>query len=215
MDKNTQKCKGCGEEISAGKETGFCEICYARDYRKRNKDKIKPVHHKYYETHKEEIKNNFDIWRDKKVFGGNSQKVFERDGWECQECGMSQEQSIMLFNRKLVIHHIDGLGRNSEVKNHNLDNLITLCPRCHGNIHGQESRRIISVELLKQDDSEWRFPIIRELVDSAMNDTINVTEAKKIVADKLNVSFWTIDGYYYMKKKDYPLSKFGETSLKL
>jgi len=25
----------------------------------------------------------------KMFFGGNSQKAFERDGWECQECGLS------------------------------------------------------------------------------------------------------------------------------
>jgi 5-methylcytosine-specific restriction endonuclease McrA len=200
MKNKIQKCKGCGKEISAGKETGFCNICYARDYRKRNKDKIKPVTRKYYETHKEEAKENLVRWRDKTVFGGNSQKAFERDGWECQECGMSQEQSIMLFNRKLVIHHIDGMGRNSEVKNHDLNNLITLCPRCHGKIHGQESKRIIGEELLEQDDSDWKYPKIRELVDSKLDKETNVTQAKKIIANELNMSFWTIDGYYYMKK---------------
>ena len=200
MNKKTQKCKGCGKDISAGKETGFCRICYHRDYRKRNKDRIRPVTHKYYETHKEEQKERVERWRDKNVFGGNSQKAFERDGWECQECGLSQEQSIMLFNRKLVIHHKDGQGRNSEIKNHDLDNLITLCPRCHGNIHGQESRRIICEELLEQDDSEWKFPKIRELVDSKMNEDMNMTKAKRIVAEELNMSFWTIDGYYYTRK---------------
>jgi len=201
MDKKTQKCKGCGKEISAGKETGFCKICYARDYRKRNKDKIRPVTRKYYETHKNEAKKNLIKWRDKTVFGGNAQRTLERDGWECQECGMSQEQSIILFNRKLIVHHKDGQGRNSEIKNHELNNLITLCPRCHGNIHGKEARKKCWGNLLEQDDSKWKYPKLRELIDSKVSDNVNLTNAKKEVSEELGVAFGTIDGYYYDKKQ--------------
>ena len=50
----------------------------------------------------------------------------------CIHCGMSQEQHIVLFNKSLTVDHIDGSGRNSKTNNNNLDNLQTLCLRCHG-----------------------------------------------------------------------------------
>jgi len=33
-----------------------------------------------------------------------------------------------------------------------------------------------------------------------MNEDMNMTKAKRIVAEELNMSFWTIDGYYYTRK---------------
>jgi len=200
MNNKTQKCKGCKKEISAGKETGFCNICYARDYRKRNKDKIKPVTRKYYETHKEESKERLEKWRDKTVFGGNAQKAFERDNWECRECSMSQEQSLMLFNRKLVIHHKDGQGRNSEVKNHDLDNLITLCPRCHGTIHNRWQVEERWGDLLEQNESKWKFPKIRELVETEIRKGFGVQESKRIVSKETGLGFCVIDHSYYKLK---------------
>ena len=107
----------------------------AKDWRKKNPEKVRDYAKMRYRRDKEKIYAALEIWRDENVFGGNMFNCLERDNWECQECGMSQEQSIVLFNRKLVVHHIDGKGRNSDIKNHDLDNLLTLCPRCHGKIN--------------------------------------------------------------------------------
>lgn len=53
-------------------------------------------------------------------------KVLERDGWRCQECGHLGE---------VQVHHIQARGRlGSDVE----DNLITLCPECHGRTHGKK-----------------------------------------------------------------------------
>ena len=112
-----------------------------KEWRRKNPEKVKAYAKMRWLRDRETIMKRLEGWRDKNVFGGNMLIAHERDSWECQECGMSQEQSIILFNRKLVLHHIDGKGRNSENKNHNLDNLITLCPRCHGKIHGKESTK--------------------------------------------------------------------------
>lgn len=52
-------------------------------------------------------------------------KVKERDGWQCQECGIKARQLRQLHSY-LTIHHINF--------NHNdcrMENLITLCPLCH------------------------------------------------------------------------------------
>jgi hypothetical protein len=109
-----------------------------KDWRKNNPEKVKAYAKMRWIRDRESIMKRLTDWRDKNVFGGNMFKAYERDNWECQECGMSQEQSILLFNRKLVIHHIDGKGRNSVIKNHDLDNLLTICPRCHGKINRAE-----------------------------------------------------------------------------
>ena len=65
-------------------------------------------------------------------FGGLRQVALERDNWECVECGMTNEQHILIFGRGITVDHIDGKGRDSKEPNNTLDNLQTLCLRCHG-----------------------------------------------------------------------------------
>ena len=47
--------------------------------------------------------------------------VIERDGWSCQRCGR---------HAPLEVHHADGDPGNNE-----LENLTTLCRRCHIELH--------------------------------------------------------------------------------
>ena len=57
--------------------------------------------------------------------------VLERDGWRCQQCGRLAE---------LQVHHIklrSHLGNDAEY------NLITLCARCHQDVH--LGKKIISL----------------------------------------------------------------------
>lgn len=80
-------------------------------------------------------KDNLDKHRfssNKNRFGGNRDAVLERDNWQCQECGMTNEQHIVIFGRSITVDHIDGSGRYSKNKNHEVNNLITLCLKCHG-----------------------------------------------------------------------------------
>ena len=74
----------------------------------------------YYQKHKE---NSYSNKFRKLIFG--------RDNWQCQICGSS---------KKLEIHHIDGEmgggGLPLKKKNNNLDNIITLCLKCHHKIDG-------------------------------------------------------------------------------
>jgi len=58
------------------------------------------------------------------------QRVLERDGWRCQQCGHLAE---------LQVHHIklrSHLGNDAE------NNLITLCASCHQDVHVR--KKIIS-----------------------------------------------------------------------
>lgn len=99
-----------------------------------------------YSNNKEKMREQSKLYREKNPnankkawenhqFGGNKQLVLQRDNFECQDCGMIQEKHIVLFNTQLIVHHIDGKGRRSEEKNNDIDNLITLCVRCHAKLH--------------------------------------------------------------------------------
>jgi 5-methylcytosine-specific restriction endonuclease McrA len=87
---------------------------------------------KYHDTYAKYRKKFGSYFRDKYSFEGMRQIALERDNFTCQSCGMTQEQHMALFGRSLTIHHIDGQGRYSRNINNKLDNLITLCFRCHG-----------------------------------------------------------------------------------
>ena len=180
---------------------------------KKNKTKQKYLDSskKWKQDNKERVKSQKDEWlkknpekraeyRDNILFGGNSQAVLERDNFECQECGMTQEQHIIIFGTRLAIHHKDGNGRRNPNPNNDIDNLLTMCHDCHTRLHLQLKKLKRWGELLEQDDTDWKYPKLRDIVWSKVSDNVNITEAKKIVADELNVSFWTIDGYCYEKK---------------
>lgn len=53
-------------------------------------------------------------------------KIRERDNYTCKNCGMGQEENIVIYGRDLEVHHIDYNKENT-----NEDNLITLCLHCH------------------------------------------------------------------------------------
>ena len=66
-----------------------------------------------------------------------AKKVKERANGHCERCGMS--------NNRLHIHHIKPLKNGNEIVCH-IDDLIVLCPKCHGFIH---SKKNTEKELLK------------------------------------------------------------------
>lgn len=64
-------------------------------------------------------------YKDQIRFGGNKYKTLERDNYQCQMCENKSQ---------LVIHHKDCSGQSTNANNE-LSNLITLCRKCHINIH--------------------------------------------------------------------------------
>jgi len=64
-------------------------------------------------------------FRDKNMFGGNRELALQRDGYKCTQCGGVQQLSV---------HHKDRSGRTDN-PNHELDNLISLCNKCHIHEH--------------------------------------------------------------------------------
>jgi len=58
------------------------------------------------------------------------EKVRRRDGYVCQKCGVTQEESLEKFHKKLFIHHI-----NYNKDDCNLSNLTSLCCQCSSDVN--------------------------------------------------------------------------------
>lgn len=65
-------------------------------------------------------------------FGGLREQILKRDHYRCVICKITNQEHKELWNRNLTINHIDHQGRYSLIQNNSLDNLETLCLRCHG-----------------------------------------------------------------------------------
>jgi uncharacterized protein YerC len=60
--------------------------------------------------------------------GGLRKAILERDGYACLNCGMTDVEHRRIWNRPITTDHKD------KNRSHNtMDNLQTLCLRCHGN----------------------------------------------------------------------------------
>jgi len=84
------------------------------------------------ESHKHLQQEYVQKWADNSRFGGNRRKALKRDNYTCQSCGITDKEHRIKYPRYgITVDHIDGKGYYSKEKNHSLDNLITLCLKCH------------------------------------------------------------------------------------
>ncbi len=58
-------------------------------------------------------------------------KVFQRDNWICQTCGIRSSEGVQVY---LQAHHIKKWNDYPEFR-YDVDNGITLCKECHFNLH--------------------------------------------------------------------------------
>lgn len=186
-------CKGCKQRKAL-----FVKDLCRRCYDKKHRDRILKAHREWDKRNshkKKQSSNNFH-------FGGNRELALERDNWTCQECGMSQEKCIVMFNRGLSVHHKDENGLNvpKEDKNNELENLITLCTRCHNVLHRKINKRKIFGDLLDQDASDYRYPKVRELLLDKKKELGTITKAKEELAEEMGLSYHTIDHMHYERK---------------
>jgi 5-methylcytosine-specific restriction endonuclease McrA len=113
--------------VKAGRGKFCSKSCYTESQKMRTEDK-KP--------------RNL-IMRDhynKKRFGGNKYKAFERDGHKCKICGSK---------KNIEIHHIDGTGYKTVgyygKSNNKLNNLLTVCHSCHIGITNKERKSYMKI----------------------------------------------------------------------
>ena len=85
-------------------------------------------------THPPTETNKAIIYHDYEMFSGNREKAILRDGEKCVKCGIPRDEHKKRYNKDLVVDHINGLGLSvpRDKKDNRLDNLQTLCSRCHG-----------------------------------------------------------------------------------
>ena len=84
------------------------------------KGRFKNKHHAYLGG-----KIQYRGWRWNEI----KKSIKERDNYKCVECGMSETESIELFNQVLQVDHIIPYRIT---KDNNDYNLQTLCCKCHG-----------------------------------------------------------------------------------
>lgn len=58
--------------------------------------------------------------------------IYERDGWACRVCGMTNDESHERFGRDLTIHHIK---RYVVDPDDSPENCLTVCSVCHPKLH--------------------------------------------------------------------------------
>ena len=76
--------------------------------------------------------------------GGLREQVLERDGRKCVRCGMTAEEHAKRWNRPITIDH-----KNKDRKDNTMENLQTLCLRCHGSKDLLQGLRIPRVPEIK------------------------------------------------------------------
>ena len=107
-----------------------------REIRKRFEPKRKVYFMKYTRTRNKMIKDKYGLGTGTVSRYGFrlALKIYDKFNRKCSMCGSEYD---------LTIHHLDHKGRNFENQglkpNNSEDNLVVVCRRCHGSIHGKES----------------------------------------------------------------------------
>lgn len=116
------------------------KLKYQNEYNNKNMVKIRENQIRYRNENPERVKEIFDKSHDRRNFNGLRIKTLERDGYTCQKCGMNEEEHFDKWECSLIVHHKDGNGRDKENPNNTLENLKTLCKKCHGKEHGRNKK---------------------------------------------------------------------------
>lgn len=82
--------------------------------------------------------------KDKARFGGKTLAVYKRDNYKCIVCNMTMEEHLKKYKRRLTINHINGKGRNHKIPDNRLENLETVCLKCHGYRDSKNNRWLLS-----------------------------------------------------------------------
>jgi hypothetical protein len=130
-----RKCKSQKKESEftkrKGNATKLCKECKSvidKEYRTRNKEKIsKYFFHKWREDSTRRQENK--IYKETKRFGMNATD-FVKDK-KCESCGMTNDEHLKKYKRRLNINHKNNIGRNTKNPDNRLENFEILCQSCH------------------------------------------------------------------------------------
>lgn len=129
MIKSLYLCKTCNHEKEyydmRRHSKSKCNDCFNKLRRERRKEGRYTLTENYYS----DISN----------FGMSREIIFRRDSYACTKCKSTDN---------LIFHHKDGSGyvpgkNKRKDTNNNIDNLQTLCRKCHNELHlSTEARRV-------------------------------------------------------------------------
>ena len=92
------------------------------------------------------------------------EQVLERDGYECQFCGVTEEAHQERHDRGLAAHHIipesDGGSDDPE-------NLLTVCQSCHRTLESTHAR---AVEQMRNEDDAADLEEVEKIWRNRWND---------------------------------------------
>ena len=150
-ERTKNKCKACNKEFEVVKSQKYLKYCCKKCYYEDGKfDRAKGK--RWFLTNKQRLnksgKNN-PAWKggiSKLPYGIEWTKLLKenikiRDNFTCQECSKHQSKHKHSFH----VHHIDNNKFNNK-----MDNLITLCPSCHGKKQWQDCELVdVNLERFK------------------------------------------------------------------
>jgi len=118
-----RKCLTCGSQITPGSKNGRCSSC-------SKIGELNPA----IKGNRDFNKENNPNWQGGIDIDGYSfefdtdlkDSIRTRDNFECQNCGMTEEEHLTVWGTVLNIHHIDYNKKNCEEIN-----LITTCKQCN------------------------------------------------------------------------------------
>lgn len=118
------KCISCNKQLT-NYNTKRCNKCRGFSQRGRKNPN--------YGNHKLALSNHPN-WKGGKSFEPYTlewtsflkNKIKKRDNYQCQNCSMTEEEHLIVYGRRLSIHHIDYDKMNCKE-----DNLITTCQPCN------------------------------------------------------------------------------------
>lgn len=92
-----------------------------------------------------------EVHRGSSVYQRERDKALQRDNWECQSCGTAVGH---VGEPEVPVAHVHHQTPLSDGGVHNVENLTTLCPECHGDIHGKDvGERAFDEQPYR--DAEW------------------------------------------------------------
>lgn len=118
------KCVECGATDRSHVAVGLCHKCYNRHWVDKHRQRITRYKHDWWVASGGTRYSK--MLREQRHFGGLREAVLQRDGNKCCQCGSWHQ---------LLVHHKDGNGRGVPEPINQIDNLITLCRKCHMDAH--------------------------------------------------------------------------------
>ncbi len=149
MRKIDRYCKICNQQLCWGNSSGYCRICFNKTVLKHVEEKYCIVCGKKINKYKDGLRcrdcsnklnrhpdysgENNPNWKNGRStikypfkFFSKRKTIFQRDKFQCQKCGITNDEYLILFNKSLDVHHIDFNKFNNDDSN-----LITLCRKCN------------------------------------------------------------------------------------